>query len=117
MQLSYEMHFSVRWKNVVVNTRRRKKKMGRTLLALLVAGSLLVALNVSSAPGQVPDGTVKITSRMVAPGIGLSWGEGVFEVQGPRLSFHLQGHWPFPRCRHQDRRCRAFRSRGRVEAL
>ena len=56
--------------------------MGRTLLGLLVAGSLLVALNVSSVPGQVPDGTVKITSRMVAPGIGLSWGEGVLMYKG-----------------------------------
>src|SRR5258705_2167114 len=81
MQLSYGMHFSVRWKNVVVNTRRRKKEMGRTPLALLVAGSLLVALNVSSAPGQVPDGTVKITSRMVDPGIGLSCGERVLRYK------------------------------------
>src|SRR5258705_7151106 len=87
MQLSYGMHFSVRWKNVVVNTRRRKKEMGRTPLALLVAGSLLVALNVSSAPGQVPDGTVKITSRMVAPGIGLSWGEGVLRYKDQDYPF------------------------------
>jgi len=61
--------------------------MGRTLLGLLVAGSLLVALNVSSAPGQVPDGTVKITSRMVAPGIGLSWGEGVLSFKGRDYPF------------------------------
>jgi hypothetical protein len=87
MQLSYEMYFSVRWKNVVVNTRRRRKQMGRTLLGLLVAGSILVALNVSSAPGQVPDGTVKVTSRMVAPGIGLSWGEGVLRYKGQDYPF------------------------------
>ena len=55
--------------------------MGRTLVGLLVAGSLLVAFNVSSVPAQVPDGTVKITSRMVAPGIGLSWGEGVLRYR------------------------------------
>jgi len=61
--------------------------MGRTLLGLLVAGSLLVALNVSSAPGQVPDGTVKITSRMVAPGIGLSWGEGVLRYKDQDYPF------------------------------
>jgi len=61
--------------------------MRRTLLGLLVAGSLLVALNISPAPGQVPDGTVKITSRMVAPGVGLSWGEGVLTYKGRDYPF------------------------------
>ena len=61
--------------------------MGRTLLGLLIAGSLLVALNVSPAPAQVPDGTVKITSRMVAPGVGLSWGEGVLTYKGRDYPF------------------------------
>ena len=61
--------------------------MGRTLLGLLVAGSLLVALNVSSAPAQVPDGTIKITSRMVAQGVGLSWGEGVLTYKGRDYPF------------------------------
>jgi len=65
----------------------KEKKMGRTLLGLLVAGSLLVGLNVSSTPGQVPDGTVKITSRMVAPGIGLSWGEGVLRYRDQDYPF------------------------------
>ena len=31
MQLSYEMYFSIRWKNVVVNTRKRKKWVARCL--------------------------------------------------------------------------------------
>ena len=61
--------------------------MGRTLIGLLVAGTLLVAVNISPAPGQVPDGTVKITSRMVAPGIGLSWGEGVLTYKGRDYPF------------------------------
>jgi hypothetical protein len=87
MDLSYEKYFSVRRKNVLVSTRRRRKEMGRTLHGLLVAGSLLVALNISSAPGQVPDGTVKIISRMVAPGIGLSWGEGVLTYKGRDYPF------------------------------
>ncbi len=67
--------------------------MGRTLLGLLVAGSLLVALNVSSVPAQVPDGTVKITSRMVAQGIGLSWGEGVlrYKDQDHPFTFNATG--------------------------
>jgi len=37
--------------------------------------------------GQVPDGTLKITSRMVAPGIGLSWGEGVLTYNGRDYPF------------------------------
>jgi len=61
--------------------------MDRTLLRLLVAGSLLVALSVSSTHGQVPDGTLKITSRMVIPGIGLSWGEGVLTYNGRDYPF------------------------------
>ena len=67
--------------------------MGRTLVGLLVAGSLLVAFNVSSVPAQVPDGTVKITSRMVAPGIGLSWGEGVliYKDQDYPFTFEAKG--------------------------
>ena len=68
--------------------------MGRTLLGLLVAGSLLVALSVSSTPGQVPDGTVKITSRMVAPGIGLSWGGGVLSFKGRDYPFTFQATGP-----------------------
>ena len=68
--------------------------MGRTLLGLLVAGGLLVALNVSSTPGQVPDGTVKITHRMVAPGIGLSWEDGVLSYKGRDYPFTFQATEP-----------------------
>ena len=64
--------------------------MDRTLLRLLVAGSLLLALNISSASGQVPDGTVKITSRTVSPGIGLSWGDGVLTYKGQDYPFTFQ---------------------------
>ena len=64
--------------------------MGRTLLGLLVAGSLLLALSVSSTPGQVPEGTVKITSSTVSPGIGLSWGDGVLTYKGQDYPFTFQ---------------------------
>ena len=63
--------------------------MARMLLGLLI-GSLLVALTVSSASGQAPDATVKITSRMVSPGIGLSWGDGVLTYKGQDYSFTFQ---------------------------
>ena len=63
--------------------------MGRTLLGLLVAGSLLLVANGLLA-AQVPDGTVKITSRMVSPGIGLSWGDGVLTYKGQDYPFTFQ---------------------------
>lgn len=88
MQLSYKMYFSVPWKKVVVSTQRRGKEKGRTLLGLLVAGS--VGGFILSAPGQVPDGTVKVTSRMVAPGIGLSWGEAVWRFNGQDYPFNFK---------------------------
>ena len=88
--------------------------MGRTLLGLLVAGSLLVALNVSSAPGQVPDGTVKITSRMVAPGIGLSWGEGVLSFKGRDYPFTFKATGLF---RDVDAKIAAAELSGRVFEL
>lgn len=61
--------------------------MGRMLRALLIAGSLFLTSNISPAPAQAPDGAVKITSRMVAPGIGLSWGEGVLSYKGRDYPF------------------------------
>ena len=88
--------------------------MGRTLLGLLVAGSLLVALNVSSAPGQVPDGTVKITSRMVAPGIGLSWGEGVLRYKDQDYPFTFNATGLF---RDVDAKIAAAELSGRVFEL
>lgn len=63
--------------------------MGRTLLGLLVAGSLLLIANGSLA-AQAPEGTVKITSRMVSPGIGLSWGDGVLTYKGQDYPFIFQ---------------------------
>jgi len=88
--------------------------MGRTPLALLVAGSLLVALNVSSAPGQVPDGTVKLTSRMNAPGIGLSWGEGVLMYKGRDYPFTFKASGLF---RDVDTKIAAAELSGRVFEL
>ena len=67
--------------------------MGRILLGLFIAGGLLLAANTSSDAAQTPDGTVKITRRSVAEGIGLSWGEGVLTYKGKEypFSFHASG--------------------------
>jgi hypothetical protein len=65
----------------------RRKKMNRTILGLLIIGSLLLTGPASGVAAQAPDGTVKITSRMVAKGVGLSWGEGVLTYKGRDYPF------------------------------
>ena len=47
--------------------------MGRAALRLIMVGSLLLTSRVSLTAAEVANDTVKVTSRMVAPGIGLSW--------------------------------------------
>jgi hypothetical protein len=58
----------------------------------LFAGTFLLLLHVLSV-AQAPDGTVKITRRSVAEGIGLTWGEGVLIYQGKEhpFTFHASG--------------------------
>ena len=88
--------------------------MRRILVGLLLAGSLLLLSNLSFAPAQAPDGTVKITSRMVAPGIGLSWGEGVLAYKGREYPFTYQATGLF---RDVDTKIAAAELSGRVFEL
>ena len=88
--------------------------MDRRLLRFLVAGSLLLALNVSTASEQAPDGVVKITSRMVAPGIGLSWGEGVLRYKDQDYPFTFKATGLF---RDVDAKIAAAELSGRVFEL
>jgi hypothetical protein len=44
---------------------------------------------------QVPDGAIKVTSRMVAEGVGLSWGEGVLTYKGQDYPFTFQARGLF----------------------
>ena len=64
--------------------------MVRTLLGLLIVGSLLLAARISPAPAQEPDATVKITRRSAAPAVGLSWGDGVLTYKGRDFVFSFQ---------------------------
>ncbi len=61
--------------------------MVRTTFELLIITSLLLAWNVWRLAAQVPDGTVKITTRSVSTGVGLSWGEGVLTYKGRDYPF------------------------------
>ena len=67
--------------------------MDRTVIGFLIVVGVLLLSTVSSAPAQVPDGRVKITTRSVAPGVGLSWGEGVltYKDQDYPFTFEAKG--------------------------
>jgi hypothetical protein len=67
--------------------------MNRKLLGL-IAGTILLLSNSLSA-AEEPDGTIKIATRMVAPGIGLSWGDGVLTYKGQEIPFTFQANGLF----------------------
>jgi hypothetical protein len=85
--------------------------MDRILIGFLFAASVLLLSNVSSAPAQVPDGTVRLTSRLVSPGIGLSWGNGVLTYKGQDYPFTFQAKGLF---RDVDARITAAELSGQV---
>jgi outer membrane immunogenic protein len=65
--------------------------VARVFGTILIGILLLPCFSASAA--QTPDGTLKITRRSVAEGIGLTWGEGVLTYQGKEhpFSFHASG--------------------------
>jgi hypothetical protein len=73
---------------------QRGGKMLRAVLTFIIA-SLLLTTSVSSIAAETPDGTIKITSRMVAPGIGLSWGDGVLTYKGQIYPFTFKANGLF----------------------
>jgi len=69
--------------------------MVRTLLKLFILGSLMLTSNVLPTAAQAPDGTLKITSRMAASGVGLSWGDGILNYKGQEIPFTFQANGLF----------------------
>ena len=67
--------------------------MGRVLLGWLIVGSSLLLPQLSFDATQAPEGALKITTRTVAPGTGLSWGEGLLSYKGQDypLTFEARG--------------------------
>ncbi len=59
------------------------------LIGLLIVGSTLLA-SVACAAEQ-PDGTVKMTGKSVAAGVGFSWGSGVLTYKGKDYPFTVSG--------------------------
>ena len=56
--------------------------MGRIFLEWLIVASSLLLPQLSFDATQAPEGALKITTRTVAPGTGLSWGEGLLSYKG-----------------------------------
>ena len=67
--------------------------MGRTFLGWLIVASSLLLPQLSFDATQAPEGALKITTRTVAPGTGLSWGEGLLSYKGQDypLTFEARG--------------------------
>ncbi len=64
--------------------------MRRILLSVLIIGSVLAGLAYLCIAEQA-DGTVKMTGKSVAAGIGFSWGSGVLTYQGKQYPFKVSG--------------------------
>lgn len=65
--------------------------MRRTLIGLLIVGSVLLVSPITRAAEQEPDGTVRMTGRSVAAGVGFSWGSGVLTYKGKDYPFSISG--------------------------
>src|ERR1700676_2094126 len=57
----------------------------------LVALGCLGVLAVAFAAEPAPSGTVKITSKAVAIGVGVTWGDGTLNYQGKTYAFSVDG--------------------------
>ena len=57
----------------------------------LVALGCLVAFSMVMAAEPPPSGTVKLTSKAVAVGVGVSWGDGTLSFGGKTHSFSVDG--------------------------
>lgn len=65
-----------------------KKWLSTWLVGLGCLGVLAVAL---AADEPAPSGTVKITSKSIAIGVGVNWGDGVLTYQGSTHTFSVDG--------------------------
>jgi hypothetical protein len=57
----------------------------------LVALGCLAAFSLVMAADPPPSGTVKLTSKSVAVGIGITWGDGTLTFGGKPLAFSVEG--------------------------
>jgi hypothetical protein len=57
----------------------------------LVAVGVLAAFTLAMAAEPAPSGTLKLTSKAVAVGIGVSWGDGTLSYGGKNHTFSVDG--------------------------
>src|SRR5260221_14259784 len=57
----------------------------------LVALSCIAVFTLAMAAEPPPSGTVKLTSKAVAIGIGVSWGDGTLSYGGKNYTFSVDG--------------------------
>jgi hypothetical protein len=65
-----------------------KKWLSTWLVILGCLGVLTVAV---AADEQKPSGTVKITSKAIAIGVGVTWGDGTLTYEGKTATFSVSG--------------------------
>ncbi len=65
--------------------------MRRRISILVIALTVVVALGAALAQDQKPDGTVKMQSGWITPGIGWNWGTGTLQFQGRENRFKVEG--------------------------
>ena len=63
----------------------------KLLSSWLVALSCLMAVTLAVAAEPAPSGTVRISSKTVAIGVGVSWGDGTLMFQGKNYTFSVDG--------------------------
>jgi hypothetical protein len=57
----------------------------------VVALGCLAVLSVAIAAEPAPSGTVKLTSKAVAIGVGVTWGDGTLSFDGKNYPFSVEG--------------------------
>ena len=57
----------------------------------LVAVGCLAVFSMAMAGEQAPSGTIKLTSKSVAVGIGVTWGDGTLTFGGKPYAFSVEG--------------------------
>jgi hypothetical protein len=65
--------------------------MKRTLMGAAIVVTILFLALAGRALAQAPDGTVKMTGKSIAAGVGYSWGSGVLTYQGKQYPFTISG--------------------------
>lgn len=63
----------------------------RWLANWMVAFACLAVFSAAMAAEPTPSGTVKLTSKAVAIGVGVSWGDGSLTFGGKTYSFSVEG--------------------------